>query len=106
MARSVLHQNSSVPNGEWHDSTTCPGWQWKGDTSSDEVAGHMFAYPLIADLVEDEKPAAIELVDTIVGELHCCINKGGLLTHAIGAYYCDCIIKSDLLTHAMEAHSC
>jgi hypothetical protein len=28
----------------WHNSTSLPGWTWKGDTSSDEVAGHVMAY--------------------------------------------------------------
>ncbi len=73
MARSVLHENSTVPvpAGEWHRSTSIPGWLWKGDTSSDEVAGHMFAYPLVHDLVarnEEERAAASGLVDDIVGE--------------------------------------
>ncbi len=88
MARSVLRQNTTVPGGTWHNSSSHPEWQWKGDTSSDEVAGHMFAYPIIADLVNDGKTAAIELVDDIVGALLCMLWRlsscgwieGGLLT--------------------------
>ncbi len=30
-------------------------WLWKGDTSSDEMTGHFFAYPIYYDLVADEK---------------------------------------------------
>jgi hypothetical protein len=30
-------------NEKWHPSPTMKGWWWKGDTSSDEVVGHMFA---------------------------------------------------------------
>ncbi len=74
MARSVLHENSTVPGGVWHNSTAIPGWLWKGDTSSDEVVGHMFAYPLVHDLVarnEEERAVASGLVDDIVGECVC-----------------------------------
>lgn len=38
-------------NRAWYNSSTMPGWIWKGDTSSDEVCGHMFTYGLIASLV-------------------------------------------------------
>lgn len=43
--------------GEWHPSPVEPGWMWKGDTSSDEIDGHFFAFQLYYDLVanEDEK---------------------------------------------------
>lgn len=71
MARSVLHENSTIPGGAWHNSTSIPGWIWKGDTSSDEVAGHMFAYPFVYDMAavdKEEKMAVKELVDNIVGE--------------------------------------
>jgi hypothetical protein len=30
-------------------------WLWKGDTSSDEITGHYFAYPLYYDLVADRE---------------------------------------------------
>jgi hypothetical protein len=40
-------------DGEWH--TTPDGeWRWKGDTSSDEIVGHYFAYAVYYDLVADE----------------------------------------------------
>jgi hypothetical protein len=35
----------------WRQSSTMPGWVWQGDTSSDEVTGHMFAYTLYHQLV-------------------------------------------------------
>jgi hypothetical protein len=35
----------------WHSSSSMPGWVWKGDTSSDTINGHYFAYGLILDLV-------------------------------------------------------
>lgn len=34
--------------GDWHKSTALPGWSWLGDASSDEVVGHVLAYPLVA----------------------------------------------------------
>jgi hypothetical protein len=41
-------------DGEWH--TTPDGiWRWKGDTSSDEIVGHYFVYPIYYDLVADEE---------------------------------------------------
>ncbi|MBX3279598.1 MAG: hypothetical protein KF868_16465 [Acidobacteria bacterium] len=41
-------------DGEWH--TTPDGeWRWKADTSSDEIVGHYFVYPIYYDLVADEK---------------------------------------------------
>jgi hypothetical protein len=55
-------------DGEWHD-TPDKQWRWKGDTSSDEIVGHYFVYPIYHDLVADEreKPslrAAIERITT------------------------------------------
>jgi hypothetical protein len=55
-------------DGEWHD-TPDKAWRWKGDTSSDEIVGHFFVYPIYHDLVADdaEKPAlraAIERIAT------------------------------------------
>lgn len=40
-------------DGEWHD-TPDKLWRWKGDTSSDEIVGHYFIYPIYYDLVADE----------------------------------------------------
>jgi Two component regulator propeller len=37
--------------GEWHESTVEPGWQWKADTSSDELSGHYFAWGVYFDYV-------------------------------------------------------
>ena len=71
MARSAVHENSSVNDADWHASVGEPGWRWKGNTSSDEMVGHMFAYPLIYDLLEDEEEqgdTVKELLDTIMGE--------------------------------------
>ena len=35
----------------WYNSTTKPGWIWKGDTSSDEIVGHAFVQSALATVV-------------------------------------------------------
>lgn len=71
MARSVVEENITVEGGVWHESNSIPGWKWKGDTSSDEVVGHMFAYPIVYDLIaegdEDMKEDIEDLIDDVVG---------------------------------------
>lgn len=69
MARSVVPENSSRDSGlHWHESTSLPGWRWRGETSSDEVVGHMFAYPLLYDLLADGEEAKEEVED-LVGDI-------------------------------------
>lgn len=53
MARSFVVEGTTTHGGTWHNSTAFPGWTWKGDTSSDEVSGHMFCYPLVAQLLRN-----------------------------------------------------
>ncbi len=74
MARTVLPVGEPTPRGDWHNSTTMPELQWKGDTSSDEVVGHMFAFPLISFLLRDSMPDVVRaarglLSDTVRGIL-------------------------------------
>jgi len=70
MARTFAH--STDPHLEklslsvlpWINSTTEPGWIWQGDTSSDQVTGHMFVYHVFYDLVAetpDEKKRAFQM---------------------------------------------
>lgn len=69
MARSVLYQNTFPPQGTWHKSPVYPGWIWKGDTSSDELVGHMMAYPIVYHLLAEtpqEKARAYRLIDGIM----------------------------------------
>lgn len=40
---------------EWHVCEDNPDCEWLGETSSDEMTGHYFAYGLYYDLVADEK---------------------------------------------------
>lgn len=58
-ARSFIKigEDEQPADGEWH--TTADGkWRWKGDTSSDEIVGHYFAYAVYYDLVADEREQA------------------------------------------------
>jgi hypothetical protein len=52
-ARSFIKvgEDEQPADGEWHD--TKDGWRWKGDTSSDEIVGHFFVFPIYYDLVAD-----------------------------------------------------
>ncbi|MDP8242612.1 MAG: hypothetical protein P9L94_00915 [Candidatus Hinthialibacter antarcticus] len=57
--------------GEWHPSADGE-WMWKGDTSSDEIVGHMFVYPLVYDLLaetEAEKAQVRGLVSRIMSHI-------------------------------------
>lgn len=55
-ARAIIRKGEKVhqSHGEWHD-TPDGQWEWKGDTSSDEIDGHLFAYSVYYDLVADEE---------------------------------------------------
>jgi len=55
-ARALTHRDEpefgNHTEGEWH--TTSDGqWEWKGDTSSDEIDGHYFAWGILYDLLPD-----------------------------------------------------
>ena len=67
-ARSFIKVGTDVQpkDGEWHD-TADKQWRWKGDTSSDEIVGHYFVYPIYHDLVADEreKPGLRAVIDRI-----------------------------------------
>lgn len=45
-----------------------PEWDWKSTTSSDEAIGHIFAFGVMAELIDDEdlKTRAIKLIDTLM----------------------------------------
>lgn len=56
-ARSIVEKGEPEKfkyGGEWHVDKSGK-WEWKGDTSSDELDGHFFAYPIFFDLAADEK---------------------------------------------------
>lgn len=53
-ARSIALADEEVGKGEWYQSVD-KKWKWLGDTSSDEMVGHFFAYPVFYDLVATDK---------------------------------------------------
>ncbi|HWC77429.1 MAG TPA: hypothetical protein VG778_08200, partial [Blastocatellia bacterium] len=54
-ARSRRHKSEPRHrDGVWH-FTKDGEWEWKGDTSSDEIVGHFFGYAVAYDLVADER---------------------------------------------------
>ncbi len=67
-ARSFIKvgQDAQPADGEWYD-TPDRQWRWKGDTSSDEIVGHYFVYPIYFDLVADEreKPVLAGVIERI-----------------------------------------
>jgi hypothetical protein len=54
----------------WHTSND-GSWAWKGTTSSDEIAGHFFAYTIFAEIIPDQKwrQRAISLMDRIMSHI-------------------------------------
>jgi len=56
--------------GRWMPSPE-PGWHWKATTSSDEAIGHIFAYGVIAELVDEPsiRIKAVELIDTLMSHI-------------------------------------
>lgn len=70
-ARSYIRRGDyRHKDGAWHP-TADGQFEWKGDTSSDEVVGHYFAHSVYYDLVaeESEKPALRAVVDRITTHL-------------------------------------
>jgi hypothetical protein len=71
-ARSFIKKGKDLQprDGEWHD-TADGEWRWKGDTSSDEIVGHYFVYPIYHDLVADEgeKPALRAAIERITSHI-------------------------------------
>ncbi len=71
-ARSFIKVGVDVQpgDGEWHDTPDMV-WRWKGDTSSDEIVGHYFIYPLYHDLVADEqeKPKLRAVMDRMTNHI-------------------------------------
>ena len=53
----------------WRRSSD-PEWDWKSTTSSDEAIGHIFAYGVMAELMDNElKGRAITLIDTLMSHI-------------------------------------
>lgn len=58
-ARSIIPyaEDPKRHGGEWHPSAD-KRWWWKGDTSSDEVVGHYFAYAIYYNVAADDAERA------------------------------------------------
>ncbi|MCS6859023.1 MAG: hypothetical protein NZT92_01735 [Abditibacteriales bacterium] len=60
-ARAIRHKDEpgfgQDTSGEWH-RTPDGEWEWKGETSSDEIDGHFFAFGVYYDLMDDEAEKA------------------------------------------------
>lgn len=47
-----------------------PEWDWKATTSSDEAIGHIFAYSVMAEVMDNDlKDRAITLIDTLMSHI-------------------------------------
>ncbi len=57
-------------DGEWHKDVSGK-WEWKGDTSSDELDGHFFAYSIYFDLAADgaEKKRVERLIRRVMDHI-------------------------------------
>jgi hypothetical protein len=71
-ARSFRHNSEPRHrDGVWH-FTPDGEWEWKGDTSSDEIVGYFFAFSVVYDLVADEplkkrlQKAVAEIADHLI----------------------------------------
>jgi hypothetical protein len=89
--------------GEWHESTVEPGWQWKADTSSDELSGHFFAWGVYHDYVAKgdavEEKRVEELVRRVTNHI---IDHDFTLTDVDGhptrwAIYSPRLLHGDLM---------
>lgn len=69
-SRSFQRAGYNVGDKPWRP-TDDPEWDWKSTTSSDEAIGHIFAFGVIAELVDapDLKAQAIMLIDTLMSHV-------------------------------------
>jgi hypothetical protein len=66
-SRSFQRSGYNNTDKPWRP-TEDPEWDWKSTTSSDEAIGHIFAFSVIAELVDvpELKSKSIELIDTLM----------------------------------------
>jgi hemin uptake protein HemP len=67
--RSGYIEQLSDPD-RWQHATD-PEWDWKATTSSDEAIGHVFAFSVLAEIVDDPwiKAKSIELLDALMSHI-------------------------------------
>ncbi|MBD2861507.1 ligand-binding sensor domain-containing protein [Paenibacillus oceani] len=89
-ARSICHRTEAQfgkhrENPEWRLSPDGE-WEWKGDTSSDELTGHFYAYSIYYDLVADEddkrliRESVRAIMDHVLEHDYCLTDVDGLPT--------------------------
>lgn len=69
--RGMGDTRSALSDPERWQLATEPDWYWKATTSSDEVIGHIFAFGVVAELVDHQetREKAIRLIDTLMGHI-------------------------------------
>jgi len=69
-ARSFERRGYKYDDKPWQRAED-PEWDWKSTTSSDEAIGHIFAFGVIAELVEDPelRGKAVGLIDTLMSHI-------------------------------------
>lgn len=70
LARTTAERVHWPFGGSWYNSTAYPSWSWMGNTSADEVAGHIFAFQAAQALLGNATGQADMLrgrIDTMVG---------------------------------------
>lgn len=69
-SRSFERRGYKYDDPAWRRASD-PEWDWKSTTSSDEAIGHVFAYGVIAELVDNEevRGKAIALIDTLMSHI-------------------------------------
>jgi hypothetical protein len=69
-SRSFMRRGYKYDDQAWRRASD-PEWDWKSTTSSDEAIGHIFAFGVIAELVDE--PAinrkAVMLIDTLMSHI-------------------------------------
>lgn len=69
-SRSFERRGYKYEDKPWRRATD-PEWDWKSTTSSDEAIGHIFAFGVIAELVDEPeiREKAIMLIDTLMSHI-------------------------------------
>jgi len=87
LARAAFRKDDSrivAVAGEWHQASDGE-WLWKGDTSSDELDTHMFAYGIYYDLVADQEEKRL-LASTVSDLMGGIVENGFVLLDLDGKH--------------------
>lgn len=71
ISRAVFAPGTGPGGPKYHNSTVpgLEGYTWNGDASSDEICGHLFAYPLLARLAAPDAPADADAANEVLRNL-------------------------------------